>query len=457
MTSLHASHALLPAGWAEDVRVTIDADGRISAVAAGVEAGAGDTRLAGKALLAAPGNLHSHAFQRAMAGRAEYRRSGADSFWTWRETMYGFVADLEPDDVEAIAAYAFMEMAEAGYGAVAEFHYLHHRPGGGAYDNIAEMSSRVMAAAANVGLGLTLLPVFYAYGGVRGAPLEPRQRRFATNIESYELLRAGVDREAKYRLADFRVGAAFHSLRAASPDAVRVLASDFAGDVIHIHAAEQALEVEDIKAWLGARPVEWLLDNTPLGPTWCVVHATHMSEMETEGLAKSGAVAGLCPITEANLGDGVFNGETYFEGGGRFGVGSDSNIEISLAGELRLLEYSQRLALRKRNVFCRDGRSAGRTLFDAALDGGAGALGRPSGRIEEGAFADLMSLDTGHSRLAEAAGDGLLDAFVFAGGERAIADVWSAGRHIVREGRHVRRAAIEARFREVMAAIGNRQ
>jgi formimidoylglutamate deiminase len=302
-------------------------------------------------------------------------------------------------------------------------------------------------------LGLTLLPVFYAYGGVRAAPLEPRQRRFATNIESYELLRAAVDREAKYRLADFRVGAAFHSLRAASPDAVRILAGDFAGDVMHIHAAEQALEVEDVKAWLGARPVEWLLDNTPLGPTWCVVHATHMTEMETEGLAKSGAVAGLCPITEANLGDGVFNGETYFGGGGRFGFGSDSNVDISLAGELRLVEYSQRLALRKRNVFCRDGRSNGRTLFDAALDGGAGALGRLSGRIEEGAYADLLTLDLGHPALIGAAGDRILDAFVFAGGERAIADVWSAGRHIVRGGRHVRREAIEAQFRKTMAEL----
>lgn len=453
MTSLHAPHALLPSGWADNVRVTFDADGRISAVETGVEEKAGDVSLAGRALAPAPGDLHSHAFQRAMAGRAEHRRSGADSFWTWRETMYGFVADLDPDDVEAIAAYAYMEMAEAGYGAVAEFHYLHHQPDGRAYDNIAEMSSRVMAAAANVGLGLTLLPVFYAYGGVRGAPLEPRQRRFATNIESYELLRAGVDREARYRPGDFRVGTAFHSLRAASPDALRILVGDFAGDVMHIHAAEQALEVEDVRAWLGAPPVEWLLDNTPLGPTWCVVHATHMTASETEELARSGAVAGICPITEANLGDGIFDGETYFESGGRFGVGSDSNVEISLAGELRLFEYSQRLALRKRNVVCRGGGSTGRALFDAALDGGAGALGRPSGRIEEGAYADLVSLDMRHPALAEARGDRLLDAFVFAGGERAIADVWSAGRHIVREGRHVRRAAIEAEFRKTMAGL----
>lgn len=453
MTSLFARHALLPAGWAENVRVEIGADGRIGRVEAGARPAADDLTLGDKTLLPAPANLHSHAFQRAMAGLAERRGAGEDSFWTWRETMYGFLAALDPDDVEAIAAYAFMEMAEAGYGAVGEFHYLHRRPDGGAYDDIAEMSARLIAASSSAGLGLTLLPVFYAYGGVRAAPLEARQRRFASTIESYELLRQAIAKHAKAGLADVRVGTAFHSLRAVSPDAIRVLTKSFSGEVFHIHAAEQAQEVDEVKSWLGARPVEWLLANAPVGRDWCLVHATQMNEAETAGLARSGAVAGLCPLTEADLGDGIFNGEAYFKAGGRFGVGTDSNVAISLAGELRLLEYSQRLALRRRNIFAGEGASTGRTLYEAAAEGGAGALGRGCGRIEDGASADLLTLDPSRLAHAETEGDFLLDAFVFAGGESAIADVWSAGRHIVRQGRHVRRDEIASRFRGVIARL----
>lgn len=452
MISLFARTALLAQGWRDNVRVVIGNDGRIARIFENAAPLAADFDLGDRALLPAPGNLHSHGFQRAMAGLAEFRAVHEDSFWTWREVMYAFLDALTPDDVEAVTAFAFMEMAEAGYGAVAEFHYVHNAPGGRAYDNIAEMSARVIAAGKTAGLGLTLLPVFYAYGGARKAPLKERQKRFGTSLDSYARLRAQIETEAKAGEADLVIGNSFHSLRAAGPEEIRELTKAYMGG-FHVHAAEQTLEVEDVKAWLGARPVEWLLENAPVGEGWCLVHATHLDAAETRGLAGSAAAAGLCPVTEANLGDGFFNGEAYFRAGGRFGFGTDSNIKISLAGELRQLEYSQRLLHRRRNILCDETRSVGRTLYEAALDGGAAALARPSGAIREGLLADLLTLDPRKVPLAGTDGDRILDGFVFAGGARAISDVWSAGRHIVKEGVHVRRAEIEQRYRNTLARL----
>lgn len=452
MTALWAPEALLPDGWAKNVRVTIEG-GTIASVVADAQAEDGDQRLTGRALLPAMANLHSHTFQRAMAGMTERRGTTDDSFWTWRDLMYRFVGTLEPDEIGAIAALAFVEMLEAGYGSVAEFHYLHHQPDGTAYDNPAELSHRIIAAAAETGIGLTLLPVLYTYAGTGGEPLSGGQRRFGNDTES--LVR--IAEAARPELAeDGMLGAAPHSLRAVSLEQIAELQAAFADGPLHIHAAEQTVEVDDVQANLGARPVELLLDRVGIDERWCIVHATHMTTDETRRLAQSGAVAGLCPVTEANLGDGLFNAAEFFDAGGAFGVGTDSNVEITLAGELRLLEYGQRLHHRARNVVSHRGASTGETLYRAALAGGAKALGRDCGAIAPSMRADLVALDRDHEKLAPLATGQLLDGFVFAGGANAITDVWSAGRHMVRDGRHIARDAVAERYKMVMKRIVGR-
>ncbi|MGR3715220.1 MAG: formimidoylglutamate deiminase, partial [Thermohalobaculum sp.] len=428
MKTLFAERALLAGGWARDVRVTLGGDGRIAAIETGAEAGAGDERLAGRILLPAPANLHSHAFQRAMAGMTEARGpGGSDSFWTWRRLMYRFVGALTPDDVEAIAAQVQVEMAEAGYAAVGEFHYLHHRPGGGAYDDLAEMGARVAAAAAETGLGLTLLPVLYMQGGCDGRALAGGQTRFACNdIDAFARLVEGAAAAVGALGADARTGVAPHSLRAMPPELARQAASLRPGDPVHIHAAEQTAEVEEVTAAHGKPPVAVLLDQVGIDARWCVIHATHMQPDETAALARSGAVAGLCPITESNLGDGIFDGVRFRAAGGAFGIGSDSNIRIGLAEELRTLEYSQRLGERSRAVLAGPG-STGRVLFEGAVAGGARACGRDAGAIEAGRLADLMTLDGECLALAGLDGDMALDGWIFAGDDQAVRDVWSAG------------------------------
>jgi formiminoglutamate deiminase len=401
-------------------------------------------------LLPAPANLHSHTFQRAMAGLTERRRAGQDSFWSWRALMYRFLERLTPDQVEAVAALAFVEMQEAGFAAVAEFHYLHHRPGGAAYDEPAEMSLRIMAAAAETGIGLTHLPVFYRYGGAGRAPLAGGQARFGCDADLYLGLLERVRAAARALPADTVVGVAPHSLRAVAPEDLAALAGQ-AGPV-HIHVAEQTQEVAEILAWLGARPVEWLLDHAPVGPRWCLVHATHMSAAETARAAQSGAVAGLCPVTEANLGDGIFDGPGWRAAGGAFGVGSDSNICISLPGELRMLEYSQRLREGARNVLAEAG-STGAALWHGAARGGAQALGRDCGAIRAGALADLVALDTTEPAFCALRGDQVLDGLVFATAAPCVTDLWSAGRHRVQGGAHVARPQIEARYRAALAGL----
>jgi len=449
MTSLLAPLALLPDGWAENVRVTIDG-GSIAAVAPDAVALPDDLRLTGQALLPAMPNLHSHTFQRAMAGMTERRGEGDDSFWTWRTLMYRFLDVLTPEDVEAIAALVQVEMLEAGYGSVAEFHYLHHQPGGVRYAEPAELSHRIVAAAAATGIGLTLLPVLYSHGGAGGAPLAGGQLRFGNDLDGFLALREAAGRDLP---ADFVLGAAPHSLRATTPARLAELVAALPDGPLHIHAAEQVQEVADIEAWLGARPVELLLDRIGIDARWCLVHATQMTADETARLARSGAVAGLCPITEANLGDGVFNGPCYREAGGAFGVGSDSNVRIALAEELRTLEYSQRLVHRARNVLAAPGASVGATLYAASLAGGAQALGRDCGALRPGALADLVAIDREHVTLAPLRAEQLLDGWLFAADDGVVREVWSAGRHVVHEGRHVARGAVEARHREAMTRI----
>lgn len=447
MTTLHADTALLPTGWARDVRVDI-AGGRIVTVEPGSEVLG---RRVG-CLLPAPVNLHSHSFQRAMAGMTERRGAGGqDSFWTWRTLMYRFLDSLTPEDVQSIAAMVMMEMAEAGYGAVAEFHYLHHAPGGVVYSDLAETSARIAQAAVETGLGLTHLPVLYERGGCDGRALTLGQLRFGNDPERFLRLREAAARAMSGLPADTVLGVAPHSLRAVS--AAGLAAVSALGGPVHIHVAEQVAEVTEVVAHLGARPVEWLLGHAPVDARWCLIHATQMQPAETEAMARSGAVAGLCPITEANLGDGIFDGVRYLAAGGAFGIGSDSNVRISLTEELRLLEYSQRLGNKGRAMLAGPDQSTGRVLYDGAVRGGAQAAGRDAGAIAVGRWADLLALDTTAVDLDGREGDAILDALIFAGDDRMVSDLWSAGRHIVTGGRHKSRDAIVARYRATMARL----
>lgn len=445
MTAIHAEHALLPRGLSRDVRITFSAAG-IERVERGVPPEAGDERH--RFVAPAMPNLHSHAFQRAMAGLAETRGPGEDSFWSWRAEMYRVALSMTPDQVEAVAAQLYMEMLEAGFCRVGEFHYLHHDKDGSPYADPAEMAARIAAASAGTGIALTLLPVFYAHAGFGGtAPMEG-QRRFIHDVDAFARLMERA-RTIVAGLPGAVLGIAPHSLRAATPEELKAVVPLAGGGPVHIHIAEQVKEVEDCIAWSGRRPVEWLLDTMPLDDRWCLIHATHMTPDETVRMAESGAVAGLCPITEANLGDGVFEAPAFLAAGGRFGVGSDSNILISLAEELRTLEYSQRLLRRSRNVVAAPGQSTGINLYEQALTGGAQALGAASG-IEAGRPADLLALNLSATRYLPA--EKVLDHFVFARGI-SVDSVWVGGTKQVEAGRHRKRDAIAARFARVMPEL----
>ncbi len=447
---IFAHQALLSTGWANDVRLTLEG-GHIAQIETGISAQVGDTRV--DTLLPAMANLHSHSFQRAMAGMTEVRKAGRDSFWTWRDLMYRFMDRLTPEQIEAIAALVFMEMQEAGYASVGEFHYVHNQRGGTRYDTQAELSLRIMSAASQAGIGLTHLPVLYTYGGAGELPLSDGQLRFGNSVEAFCALVEGARTGLSGMPDDTHIGIAPHSLRATSPtDLAAVLAAHPRGPV-HIHIAEQPKEVFDIKGWLGARPVEWLLSHHDVGPDWCLIHATHMTERETRNMAATGAVAGLCPITEANLGDGPFNGPAYLGAGGAFGIGSDSNVNISLTEELRTLEYSQRLRDLARNVMVVGEGSVGGALYTGAALGGAQALGRDAGAIATGKLADLVAIDTQAPALCALAQDQILDGLVFAAKDNVVTDQWSAGRHCVTGGRHIARDAITVRYRSAVSEL----
>jgi formimidoylglutamate deiminase len=450
LAQIFANRAFLPQGWRENVRVSLH-NGKVSAIDIADTAKPGDTRV--DALLPALPNLHSHTFQRAMAGMTERRGETADSFWTWRDLMYRFLQHLQPDDIEAIAAFAFMEMQESGFGAVAEFHYLHHAPGGARYDAIDELSQRIMAAAQTTGIGLTHLPVLYSHAGLGNKPLAENQLRFGNDLEQFERLQHAATQSLKALPEDAWIGVAPHSLRAVSPEQLHAIAQNAAHDPIHMHIAEQTREVADVEAAYGKRPVRWLLDSMDIGERWCLVHATHMDLSELSDLAKSGAVAGLCPITEANLGDGIFEGPTFLHAGGRFGIGSDSNILLSAAEELRTLEYSQRLSQRQRNVMITSPGSTGEALFTASLKGGAQALARDCGTIAIGQWADLVAIDSTFGTMIPSPSAQLMDNWIFASSRNGVADLWSAGRHCVKDGKHVARPSIEQSYRKTMTRL----
>jgi formimidoylglutamate deiminase len=449
--SLWAGAALLPEGWAADLRIEMQ-DGRISAITRGASPRADEPRA--QILLPGMPNVHSHAFQRGMAGLTEYRGPAADNFWSWRSLMYRFVARMTPEDLEAVTRWAFVEMLEAGFTRVAEFHYVHHDVDGKPYADRAELASRVVAAAEQSGIALTLLPVFYAHGGFGAAAPHEGQRRFIHDVPGYARLLED-SRALAAALPDAIVGLAPHSLRAVSPEELRDLLP-LAGDApIHMHAAEQIAEVEQCLAWSGSRPVQWLLDHAPVGDRWCLIHATHVDEAEVVRLAASGAMVGLCPVTEANLGDGVFPASRYLAAGGRVGIGTDSNVAIGVSEELRQLEYSQRLRDRARNVIAGDRPATGRVLYESAWRGGSRACGLDSTAtgITVGAAADFVSLNADAPLLAERSGDAWLDSLVFAGARDAIDGVWRAGRQWVERGRHVRRDEAERAWRDTLARL----
>ena len=445
-----AEHALTGKGWQSAVAVSIDTEGRIVDVSP-------DTKACGTRvgiLLPAVANLHSHAFQRAMSGMTETRGPDpSDSFWSWRKLMYRFLMHLNPDDAESIAAFGQMEMLESGYAAVGEFHYLHHQPDGKPYAQIAEMSERILAASFKTGIGLTLLPVLYEQGGCDGRELTGGQLRFGNSFDQFEKLYAEVASCIEKHHQSAGLGIAPHSIRAVSKSSL-VKAHELVNNrPFHIHVAEQEAEVQEVLHMWNARPVQWLFDQFPVSENWCLIHATQMLPDETIQLASSGAIAGLCPITESNLGDGIFDGKRFLENNGLWGIGTDSNVRISLSEEIRTLEYSQRLRDKGRAILAEQARSSGRVLFDAALQGGAKALQRECGRIEQGYLADMLALDLSSSGFLAVENDQWLDAWIFAQDDQLITDVWSSGQHLVESGRHVHRDQIEDSYRKTMSSL----
>lgn len=462
--ALLAEHLRVPGGWLSPGLLRVDAAGMITEVGGALVPGEPHTLVPGLVVPGLP-NLHSHAFQRALAGLTEHTTRGReDSFWTWRTAMYTLASQLTPDELEAIAAQLYVELLESGMTAVGEFHYLHHDRGGARFDAPEELSARVAAAAGEAGIALTLLPVLYLHGGF-GQPALERQRRFThSSVSEYFSL---WDRCARLLRGSptSRLGVAPHSLRAVAPEELEELLGGLAERdpraPIHIHAAEQLREVEECSAHLGARPVRWLLDQAGAGERWCLVHATHLDPTELRELAASGAIAGLCPTTEANLGDGRFPATEHRALGGKLGVGSDSHISTSLTEELRWLEYGERLTHLRRNMILGPGGPGdtvhvGAELHAHAARYGAEALDQPAGSIAPGRRADLVVLDPDHPRLAGHGPETALDAWIFGGADLAVRDVYVAGERVVEHGRHRKRDEIRARFVAVMRRITHR-
>jgi formimidoylglutamate deiminase len=449
MQTYFFDHALLPEGVRDNVRITVT-EGHITEVANDGAVSSRDIAVRGLVL---PGmaNVHSHAFQRAMAGLAEWDAGGKDNFWSWREAMYRFAERLDPTSQLAIARFLYVEMLKAGYTGVGEFHYLHNMPGGAPYAPATAMMDAIARAAHESGIALTLLPTLYMQGGVDRRPLSQRQKRFGKSVEELLGMRAAM----RGKPGVTAIGLALHSLRAVPPAAMREAVAGVEPDSpIHIHAAEQVGEIDEALAALAARPVDYLLREFAVGRRWCLVHSTHLSESETDGLATSGAIAGLCPTTEGNLGDGIFALERYLGGGGHLAIGGDSHICVDPAEELKALEYSQRLTLRRRNVAAssREPHTAAR-LWSLAACGGAQALGLGAGAIAAGARADLVVIDTGHVSLAGRNAQQALDSYVFVAGKSAVRDVMVGGTWVVKGGHHAAEDAAARDYRATVARI----
>jgi len=439
----------LPSGWANDVRIDVDASGTITEITPDSATREG-IHLAGPVVPGMP-NIHSHAFQRAFAGRAERAHGGTDTFWTWRRAMYDVANRIDPDDVEVIAAQLYVDLLRNGFTSVAEFHYVHHQPDGTPYANRAELGERILAAASASGIGLTLLPVLYRWSDFGDAPPRDEQRRFINDLDGYAALLDALAPHASSPAV--RLGIAPHSLRAVGPrdlDAVLALrASRDATMPVHLHIAEVTGEVERALDVLGARPVEWLVANAPVDERWCAVHAVHLTEAESRALAQTGASVALCPSTEGNLGDGVFDWPAYHRAGGRAGIGTDSHVGLDPAEELRWFEYDQRLRDRRRTVAT----SPQDLYVQCARDGGV-ASGRPIGALAPGMRADLVVLDPDHSALAGGDVETIVDRWIIAGGG-CVRDVFVGGEHVVVAGSHKDGPGIRRRYAVTMNNLWN--
>ncbi|MFY1666243.1 formimidoylglutamate deiminase [Pseudomonas sp. Pseu.R1] len=452
MSVFFAERALLPAGWANNVRFEVGVDGFLTKVQANAER-QGAELINGPVVPGMP-NLHSHAFQRAMAGLAEVAGNPNDSFWTWRDLMYRLVGQISPEQLGVIARQLYIEMLKGGFTSVAEFHYVHQDTAGKSYANPAELALQVSQAASSVGIGMTLLPVLYTHSGFGGLAPNDGQRRFINSTDSYLGLQARLKPVIRAQPAQ-ALGLCFHSLRAVTPQQISdVLAASDTQCPVHIHIAEQQKEVDDCLAWSGRRPLQWLYENVEVDERWCLVHATHAEADEVATMAKSRAVAGLCLTTEANLGDGIFPAVDYIAQGGRWGIGSDSHVSLSVVEELRWLEYGQRLRDQRRNRLYRaDQPMVGRTLYDAALIGGAQAMGQSVGALEVGKRADWLVLDGNDPYLATASGDAILNRWLFAGGDRQVREVMVNGRWVIRDGRHADEEESRQAFAQVLRAL----
>ena len=445
---IFAKKALLPNGWSNNVIIEIDQSGLISNVTENNKHKV-DAYLNEEIILPAMNNLHSHSFQRAMAGLTEARSpQGNDNFWSWRNLMYQFLDVLTPEEIYSITLFSQMEMLQSGYVGVGEFHYLHNQIGGTKYDNIAELSEKVLEASEESGISICLLPVIYERGGCDNRELEGGQLRFHNNIDTFEKLYNQI-KVFLSKNENFSLGVAAHSLRAVKNETLNKII-DLTNGPIHIHAAEQVKEVEEIKSFYKMPPVEFLIENFDINKRWCLIHCTQMSESETELLSKSGAVAGLCPVTEANLGDGIFNGFQYNERKGLYGIGTDSNINISLTEELKTFEYSQRLLNKKRAVISNQKKSTGRKLFDDCLEGGARALQINNGKIQKGFNADLISLPNANNELDGLKDDKILDYWIFASRENDVQKLWNKGKCLVENGKHLNFDDIQSNYRKTI-------
>ncbi|WP_447885988.1 formimidoylglutamate deiminase [Serratia fonticola] len=449
MPAYFASRALLPTGWAHNVRLEVDAHGQLAQVTPNTDSD-GCLRLHGDVVPGMP-NLHSHAFQRAMAGLAEVAGNPQDSFWTWRDLMYRLVQRLTPEQVGVIARQLYIEMLKGGYTQVAEFHYLHHTPEGKAYADRGEMTGRLSEAALQAGIGMTLLPVLYSYAGFGAQPAQAGQRRFIQSAESYLEQQQVIARQLAGQPLQNQ-GLCFHSLRAVELGQMQqILAASDQALPVHIHIAEQQKEVNDCLAWSGQRPVAWLYEHLPVDSRWCLVHATHLDREELEQLARSKAVAGLCPTTEANLGDGIFPGDSYLHHQGRWGIGSDSHVSLNVVEELRWFEYGQRLRDQRRNRLTTPEQPAvADVLYQQALRGGAQACGTAIGKLAVGYRADWLVLDGDDPYLASAPDASILNRWLFAGDKEQIRDVFVAGRQVIEQGRHALQQQSSAEFLQVL-------
>lgn len=449
MPAYFASRALLPTGWAHNVRLEVDAHGQLAQVTPNADSD-GCLRLHGDVVPGMP-NLHSHAFQRAMAGLAEVAGNPQDSFWTWRDLMYRLVQRLTPEQVGVIARQLYIEMLKGGYTQVAEFHYLHHTPEGKAYADRGEMTGRLSEAALQAGIGMTLLPVLYSYAGFGAQPAQAGQRRFIQSAENYLEQQQVIARQLAGQPLQNQ-GLCFHSLRAVELGQMQqILAASDQTLPVHIHIAEQQKEVNDCLAWSGQRPVAWLYEHLPVDSRWCLVHATHLDREELEQLARSKAVAGLCPTTEANLGDGIFPGDSYLHHQGRWGIGSDSHVSLNVVEELRWFEYGQRLRDQRRNRLTTPEQPAvADVLYQQALQGGAQACGTAIGKLAVGYRADWLVLDGDDPYLASAPDASILNRWLFAGGKEQIRDVYVAGRQVIEQGRHALQQQSSAEFLQVL-------